>query len=93
MKLNDMLFLVPSISCGYDDEKHERRKPQKPQPARVIYINEAHRYFVAEFWGPGGQTFREGFPLPVDQRQERIPSPAPDRSKRHGPQFGRKRPK
>ena len=86
MKLNDVIYLQPTIPGGFGDERHE------PQPARVIYINEAHGYFVAEFTGPRGRTFREGFPLPVEQRKERKMPPVPDRAKRHGPQFGRKRP-
>ena len=86
MNLNDVLYLRPTIPGGFGDERHPK------QPARVIYINEAHGYFVAEFRGPGGQTFREGFPLPVDQRPDRTMPPIPDRSKRHGPTFGRKRP-
>lgn len=87
MKLNDSLYLRPTIPGGFGDEKHPK------QLARVIFINRAHGYFVAEFTGPGGQTFREGFPLPLDQRPERKMPPVPDRSKRHGPAFGRKRPK
>ena len=86
MKLNDVLYLRPTIPGGFGDEKHPK------QPARVIYINEAHGYFVAEFTGPRVRTFREAFPMPVEQRKARELPPVPDRSKRHGPQFGRKRP-
>ena len=52
MKLNDSLYLRPTIPGGFGDEKHPK------QLARVIFINRAHGYFVAEFTGPGGQTFR-----------------------------------
>lgn len=86
MNLNDVISLQPTIHGSFGDEKHPK------QPGIVIYINEAHGYFVAEFTGPRDRTFREAFHLPVEQRNVRGLPPVPDRAKRHGPQFGRKRP-
>ena len=92
MNLNEELFLTPTICVSVEDKRFKPMEPQETQPARVIHINEAHGFFVAEFTGPRGRKFREAFPLPTDQRQERKLPAAPDRFHRHGPQFGRKRP-
>ena len=77
-------MLVPTITGGFGDELRE------PHPCRVVYINEAHRYYVVEF-DYFGQKFREGYPMEPPKAPEQDAPQA--RFGRTIPIFGRKRPR
>ena len=73
-------MLVPTITGGFGDELRE------PHPCRVVYINEAHRYYVVEF-DYFGRKFREGYPM----EQPKAPEPEAESKgfhRKHGPTYG-----
>lgn len=53
IKVGQKLKLIPCVFKGmfYVDEA---------KPCEVVYVNQSHRYFTAEFIFPGGK-FRESF--------------------------------
>jgi hypothetical protein len=54
-RIGDVLPLVPIICL---DKKGDIT--HKPLPGTIVYINDEHRYFTAEFRFPRG-SFRESF--------------------------------
>lgn len=83
MYIGQKLMLVPTIAGGFGDEL------RKPHPCRVVYINEAHRYYVVEF-DYFGRKFREGYPMDPPHSNE--PDSPKARFGHTSPVFGRKRP-
>ena len=77
-------MLVPTITGGFGDELRE------PHACRVVYINEAHRYYVVEF-DYFGRKFREGYPMDPPKAPDQDAPQA--RFGRTSPIFGRKRPR
>lgn len=80
MYIGQKLMLVPTIYGGFGDELRE------PHPCRVVYINQAHRYYVVEF-DYNGRKFREAFHM------EPPKAPEPEAKSRgfhrkHGPTYG-----
>lgn len=73
-------MLVPTITGGFGDELRE------PHPCRVVYINEAHRYYVVEF-DYFGRKFREGYPMEPPKAPERE-AESKGFHRKHGPTYG-----
>ena len=85
MYIGQKLMRNPTITGIFGDELRE------PRECRVVYINEAHRYYVVEF-DYFGRKFREGYPM----EQPKAPEPEADSRgfhRAHGPVFGRMRPR
>lgn len=85
MYIGQKLMLVPTIYGGFGNELRD------PHPCRVVYINEAHRYYVVEF-DYFGRKFREAFHM----APPKAPEPEADSRgfhRAHGPVFGRMRPR
>ena len=56
IKNGETLMLLPFVLCD-----SAGRQRFDPVPGTVVYINEPHRYFTAEFKVPSGGHFRESF--------------------------------
>lgn len=76
-------MLVPTIYGGFVGDL------RTPHPCRVVYINEAHRYYVVEF-DYNGRKFREAFHMQPPPSNE--PDAPQARFGHTSPIFGRKRP-
>ena len=85
MYIGQKLMRKPTITGSFGEELRE------PHPCRVVYINEAHRYYVVEF-DYNGRKFREAFHM----APPKAPEPEADSRgyhRAHGPVFGRIRPR